>query len=74
MREMEKGHLSRNKRYYYWVDKEIFLNLGRIIGLTTFILLAGLFAFAFVYRLMFIIIALSAIFLLLMIRRLIKAE
>jgi YQGE family putative transporter len=74
MREMEKGHLSRSKRYYYWVDNEIFLNLGRIIGLTTFILLAGLFAFAFVYRIMFIVIALSAIFLLLMIRRLIKAE
>jgi YQGE family putative transporter len=74
LKEMEKGHLTRKKRYYYLVDQETFLNLGRMMGLTMFILLSSFFAFALVYRMMFIIIALSSIFLLLTIRKLIKAK
>ncbi len=74
LREMDKGHLTRKKRYYYLVDQETFLNLGRVMGLMTFIFLAGLFAFDFVYRLMFIFIGISAILLWLMIRRLVKAR
>jgi MFS family permease len=74
MKEMEKGHLTRKKRYYYLVDRENFLNLGRAIGLMTFILWAGFFAFTLVYRAMFVIIGLSAILLWLMVRKLIKAE
>ena len=56
MKEMDRGYLPENKRYNYWVDIEIFLNIGRILGVSAFILLTNFFAFEAVYRLIIIII------------------
>lgn len=74
MREMERGYLPESQRYSYWVDREIFVNIGRLLGMATFVLFTGFFAFQFVYRTMFIIIAFVSLILLLTIRNLIKVE
>ncbi len=74
MREMERGYLSKGKRYQYWLDRAIFDNLGRVLGMMIFIFLTSIFAFEAVYRMMFIAIAFSSTIFWLIIKKLIEAE
>ncbi len=59
MREMDRGYLSGKQRYSYWVDIEIFLNIGRVLGIILFIFLTKFFAFEVVYRLIVVIVGLA---------------
>jgi YQGE family putative transporter len=74
MKEMEKGYLPKSRRYSYWVDRAIFVNLGRILGMIIFISLTSFFAFDTVFRSMFFAIAPSSIILLFAIKRLIRVD
>jgi len=56
MKEMDRGYLPEAQRYLYWVDVEIFLNLGRILGIIIFICLTNFFTFELVYRLIIVLI------------------
>lgn len=74
MKEMEKGYLPGKQRYVYWVDREMFLNIGRVLGMIIFIALVSLFAFKLVYQIMFILIALIALVFLATIVNLIQTQ
>ncbi len=74
MREMDGGYLPAGQRYLYLVDIEIFLNLGRIFGITLLIFLTNYFSFDVVYRLIVVIIGFAPFISLKAIENLVKAE
>lgn len=74
MKEIDRGYLPKNQRYFYWIDRELFINLGRALGLTIFIFLANYFAFGLVYRILFILVALSSLVLFITVKKLIEVD
>lgn len=57
MREIERGHLDEENKYHYVVDNEIFINLGRLLGLAIFFLLLTSFPTAEAFRVIILLTA-----------------